>query len=189
MFRITGCAAVLLLCLYSLCYAGDPHKSPALALYQRGVEQAQKKDIPGAMGYFRQAIKADPSFSPAYNGLGMGLFVQKKYKEAEENLKKAVQLDPRLTKAHYNLGNLYADRNRNSEAVAEFRKAAELDPKFASTFRAWGMVLVEMKRYDEAIEKLRMAAKLDPAPDAKTNEIIKKIEKMKAAENKKPTGK
>ncbi|HEY3346829.1 MAG TPA: tetratricopeptide repeat protein [Nitrospirota bacterium] len=187
MFRIASYSVVLLLCLCSLCYAGDPHKSAGVVFYQRGVEQAQKNDIPGAIVFFKQAIKADPAFAPAYNGLGMGLFVQKKYKEAEENLKKAVQADPRLVKAHYNLGNLYADRNRNEEAVAEFKKATELDPKFPSAYSGWGMVLVEMKKYDEAIEKLRIAAKLDPSPDAKTNEIIKKIEKMKAAD-KKPAG-
>ena len=88
---------------------------------------------------------------------------QKKYTEAEAELKKVIEFDPKNAAAHYNLGVALYRQNKLDEAVLAYRKAIELDPKNGQAFyNNLGATLDEQNKLDEAIVAYRKAIELDP---------------------------
>ena len=56
------------------------------------------------MENFRRAIKIDPNYKEAYNGLGSALKKTGDLKGAVENYSKAIKIDPNYSKAYNNMG-------------------------------------------------------------------------------------
>jgi TolB-like protein/DNA-binding winged helix-turn-helix (wHTH) protein len=90
-----------------------------------------------SIAYFAEAIKKDPSFAPAYVGLG-NAYMQldtdligappKERAEAESAARKALELGPDLAEAHVLLADVYEGQWRWPEAEAEYRHAIDLNP-------------------------------------------------------------
>src|SRR5437660_1187064 len=122
--------------------------------------------------YFQQAVELDPSYAPAYVGLGgyhaFGaangiLSPGENWPKAESALKKALTLDETLAEA-YNLVagfELYYKRDWPA-AERAFRHGMELDPNFADIPHHYGLCLVLFGRNDEAIAQFERATQLDP---------------------------
>ena len=65
---------------------------------------AQTGRLPEAETALREAIRVDPAYAHAHNGLGLLLRDAKRYPEAEAAFREAIRLDPALAVAHANLG-------------------------------------------------------------------------------------
>lgn len=122
--------------------------------------------------FFQDAINKDPTFAPAYLGLGSdyaslgqvysGVPPEEMRLKAIGTAQKALELDPELAPAHVLLGTVYEREWRWSEAGAEFKRALELTPNDADASRQLGLWLVCQGRTEEGLAWSQRAHILDP---------------------------
>lgn len=127
-------------------------------------------DFNKSRDFFQQAIDTDPTYAPAYAGLGHyyaraagdGLMVaDRAWPQAESAFRKALQLDPDLPDAHAGMAVIaWMQRHDWAGAERELQRAIQLksnnpDPLYARLLAAEG-------RFEEAIEQIRRAIELDP---------------------------
>lgn len=127
-----------------------------------------------ALGYFNQAIDADPKYVQAYSGLAdsYALLADWEYgvmtpRDALPRAKaaaiKAVALDSTLGEAHNSLAFCLDVFDWDwSAAEMEFQRAIELNPGYAAAHQWYAAHLIVLGRNNEAIAELRKAESLDP---------------------------
>ena len=131
----------------------------------------KKEDLQKSIEYFEQAIKKDPSYAPAYAGMGttyhlmgwQGILPPKESWQKEEwAALKALQIDDTLAEAHVLTA---AIREFNLDwpgAEEEYRRARELDPNSVRAHETYAWHLEMFGRFDEAMLHLKRAQELDP---------------------------
>lgn len=124
-----------------------------------------------SIGFFSQALDADPTFAPAYSGMG-DAYVQLGYAsalapndafpKARAAAQRALDLDPTLAEPHATLAYvaMYYDWNWKT-AEQEFKRAIELDPNYATAHEWYGLFLAAMGRFDDARTQEKRAEELD----------------------------
>ena len=126
-----------------------------------------------SIGLLEQVIATDPSFAPAYAGLGVSYAIRSiqfaadhppdelaKMKSVAE---KATQLDPLLAEAHEALALLYARDGQWEQSEKSFRRAIELDPNRSTTYANLAIwVLWVIGKNEEALRQMRVAERVDP---------------------------
>ncbi len=95
-------------------------------------------------------------------GLGMKLLDEKKYAEAEKQLRRAVELSPDDVEARMNLGRALHNLVRSSEAISQFDRALELDPRLPLLHFHRGVVLYQVGEFSRAIGDLTREIELNP---------------------------
>jgi TolB-like protein/DNA-binding winged helix-turn-helix (wHTH) protein/Flp pilus assembly protein TadD len=129
-------------------------------------------DLKRAIGYFQQAIKEDPNYALAYDGLAdcwlpLGWYAymapSETFPYAKAAVMKALALDDSLAEAHASLAfvTLYYDRDW-ADAEREFRRAIELNPNYANGRHWYAEFLSLVGRHAEAIAEAERARELDP---------------------------
>lgn len=124
-----------------------------------------------SIGFFRQALDADPTYAPAYSGMG-DAYVQLGYAsalapsdafpKARAAAQQALDLDPNLAEPHATLAYvaMYYDWNWKT-AEQEFKRAIALEPNYATAHEWYGLFLAAMGRFDEARMQEKQAEELD----------------------------
>jgi TolB-like protein len=127
-----------------------------------------------------QAIAKDPSFAPAFAGLGLAYAIRSiqfpvdhppdELIKMRATSEKAIQLDPLLAEAHEALALAYARDGQWEQAENSFRYAIDLDRNSSSTHADFAMwFLWVLGRNKEALEHLAIAEKTDPlSPQVQT---------------------
>ena len=129
-------------------------------------------EIYSAIGYFQQAITADPSFALPYAGLAesyRSLPISSDVRPAEVLPKgkaaalRALQIDPDLDQAQASLCflQIWTDWDWNG-ADRSCKRALELDSNSADGHRAYAILLSDLGRHEPAIAEARRARELDP---------------------------
>ena len=121
-----------------------------------------KKVIQDAEDSFKFYKDVDPSYSWAYNNLGIVFTNLKKKQEAIDCFFKAIKIDPKFTTAYFNLGNVFKSMEKHQEAVDQFKKAIEIEPDFALAKNNLGTTLNEMGKQSEAVNYFKKAIQNDP---------------------------
>jgi TolB-like protein/DNA-binding winged helix-turn-helix (wHTH) protein/tetratricopeptide (TPR) repeat protein len=128
----------------------------------RGMQQVSYEHHQRAVEYYKQAIRVDPSFAPAYLGLAWGDSIE----EDEAAARKAIEVDDSLSDAHLILGAIRLVRDRNwPEAEKELLRAIELGPSNAAAHQGYAYFLDAAGRLDEGMREFQSAQQLDPAHD------------------------
>ena len=136
------------------------------------VSYRTQEQLEQSIAEYRRAIAIEPSYAPAYAGLGDAYALLASYDLAPgaevypkllEAAKSSLALDPTLSEAHTLLGveALYHQWNW-PVADAAFRRGVELNPSYATGHQRYGLALMWMGRFEEALEQIRMAQQLDP---------------------------
>ena len=156
--------------------APRPAVSPvAYQAYVRGwhfLEKVSEADFHRAIGYFNEAINADPAYAAPYVGLAYayaelgyyGLAVAREtYPRARAAALKAIELDSMLGEAHSVLGGIQNGYDWDySAAERSFRRGLELNPRHARGHFTFGIHHTAMGRIDDAVAELKKAQELDP---------------------------
>ena len=156
---------------------GARHVSPEVyESYLKGEDEFEKGNghagFEKSIAYFQEAINRDPTFAPAYVGMGAawsrlgtplgGAPLDEARPKIVEVAEKAIELDPQLAEPHDLLAGVYENQWLWQEAETEFRKALELDPNDVGAQLGLARWLLYHGRTDEALEWSQRAGKLDP---------------------------
>ena len=136
--------------------------------YKRTTESVRR-----GLKSFKEAVRLDPSYSPAYAGIAdsyivdggryLGVSPDVAYASARSAALKAVELDETLAEAHTSLAAVMTDYDWDWEgADREYRRAIELNPNYATAHSWYAEQLSRMGRHDEAVAEARQARELDP---------------------------
>ena len=128
-------------------------------------QKATKPEVEKAEDYYRQAIDLDPTYAPAWAGLGGSYQWLSRYGD-RENVRakaraaflKALQLDEALVVAHLGLGGVYLDDWDWQNAEKEFIRAEELDP----AWRGPSLYFTRLGLFDDAVLVQRSGTERDP---------------------------
>ena len=112
-----------------------------------------------AKKFFRDA--AEKASARASNSLGLILYADSHYADAEIEFKKAIKADPKLHIAHFNLGNLYIKIRKFEKALEPLLRAYALAPADPAVANALGCAYFELEKNDEAEKWLLKAVELD----------------------------
>jgi eukaryotic-like serine/threonine-protein kinase len=129
-------------------------------------------ELAAAHLFFEQALKSDPSYAPAYAGLGwvwmarqqMGFVrVAEGVPRAKEAALKAVHLDGNSAAAHEALATVLTWGEWDwTGAEAEWTRALELDPNNDNAQAYYAHYLAHRGRASEGVRHSDLAVKLDP---------------------------
>jgi adenylate cyclase len=121
--------------------------------------------------YFQRAIELDPSFAPAYNGLGSyhafgaanAILPPAHWPAAEKALQKVLELDDTLAEAYHLLAGVELYYKRNWPAAERaFLRGIELNPSSGEIHHHYGLCLVLFGRSEEGLAQIALAKQLDP---------------------------
>ena len=125
-----------------------------------------------AVENFRDAIRLDPSYAPAYAGMADAYFdlatndlrpPNEVFPLAKAAALKAVEIDPSLAEAHSALGALFWGYDLDwPHAEQEFKRALELDPSSSIAHSRYSVFLAVSLRRDQAVAECKKAQELDP---------------------------
>jgi tetratricopeptide (TPR) repeat protein len=138
--------------------------NPAAAAYH-----ANRAEVYRALGRLkhaeddcRTALRIQPDYPEAANGLGLILLARGQLGEAAAQFRLALRLRPGYAVACNNLGNALRRQGDQAGAVAHFRRALELDPQLAEAHSNLGQMRLERKEPDQALPHCREAVRLRP---------------------------
>jgi tetratricopeptide (TPR) repeat protein len=137
----------------------DPHVPNAL-----GLALLYKKDYPGAVKAFSDALSLDQTFVEARNNRGVAYLQAGKWDEAESDFLAVLDGPPTPEKvnAHYNLGLLHEKRGHLKDAEREYSLAIADAPENRAAFRARGLVRMKLDQSSGALEDFLVVLKDDP---------------------------
>lgn len=114
---------------YKKALKNPKYATPHFAHYNLGIAFINTSNDEGALKEFEEALRIDPSYSPAYQGRGEVYFRNSRYKEAIGAFQQALRLTPDNPDAHYNLGEAFFREGSRDQAREEFEKVIKLAPE------------------------------------------------------------
>jgi len=152
----------------------DP-EAYALYLQARAAYRARGDGVKRSIELYREVLKRDPKYAPAWSGLCGSLGVLSWYVSDEErtqtgrNLEQAVEageralaLAPDSVDAHIMLAMVYTHQFRWNLADQHFQRALALAPNDAELLSNRGNWLASMNRMEEALHSVQQATAIDP---------------------------
>jgi len=131
----------------------------------------QRGHLAAAAALTREAVRARPDFTVAYNTLSVALRRSGLAQEAEASCREALRLDPDYAEAHNNRGAALRELGDFAGAEACCRAALRLEPDYAEARNNLGAVLAQLGRLEEAEGCWREALRLNPQYAAAHNNL------------------
>lgn len=128
--------------------------------YEKGLEESQKGNREAAIEEFKQAIAQYPSFTMAFNELGVQYLKLARIEEADQAFQNALKIDPDSFPALTNRGIANVMMKRYGEAVPVLRKALKENDQSAVCHYFLGQALANLGLFDEAEKELVVSLKL-----------------------------
>jgi adenylate cyclase len=132
------------------------HIAATYGFMDRAVGLAKSKDAA------TKALELDDTLSEAHASLGLNLFYELRYEEAQREFRRAIELNPSYASAHHWLGILLQDVGRFDEGMEEVAKATELDPLSPVIMSAYANALHLAERDDDWMTTLNRLVQTQP---------------------------
>lgn len=84
-----------------------------------------QNQIAVALEEFQDAVRINPNYAPAQNGLGLVYGTLREDAKADAAFRKALQLDPNSSETRNNYGSFLCSRNRIDESIVQFTEAVK----------------------------------------------------------------
>ncbi len=139
-------------------FANVPKK--ALGHYNDAIELSKKKDYLGAIEQLKLAIAEYPSFTQAFNEMGVQYLKLNRLEDANQAFQEALKIDPESFPALTNRGIANVMLKRYGEAVPVLRKAVKKNDQAAVVHYFLGQALANLGLFDDAEKELLTAIKL-----------------------------
>ena len=133
---------------------------PALVHYFAAADKAKKDDHPGAIEELKLAIKEYPSFTLAFNEIGVQYVKLNQLENADEAFQAALKIDPAAFSPLVNRGMANVLMKRYGEAVPMLRKAVAKNDQSVAGHYFLGQALANLGIFDEAEKELQASVKL-----------------------------
>ncbi len=96
--------------------------------YADGLERLAGNHLTGSIRLFAMAVRTDPDWTIAWNGLGRALQAKGKGEHAVAAFRTALAQDKEFAEGQYNLAFGLARLGRRADAIVEMNRLLELDP-------------------------------------------------------------
>jgi tetratricopeptide (TPR) repeat protein len=113
-----------------------PPPGEGMEQYYQGTGLAEAGQLEQAALYFAECVKLSPAFAPARAQLAQILIGQRKWAEAEAQLREGLELVPGFAPARLQLGQVLVEQAQYGEAETHLVQAIEGLPLWGETFRA-----------------------------------------------------
>ena len=130
---------------------------PAVDLYEKGIEAADRGETDKAIDQFKKAISLYPEFGLALNQLGVQYLKRGELDNAEEALVKAVKLLPDGPEPSLNYGIVLLQKKKFDEAEVQLHDAVKKNDQAFTAHLYYGITLIYVKKIPEAESELRRA--------------------------------
>jgi tetratricopeptide (TPR) repeat protein len=110
--------------------------------WRRGQDAVTQKQLDLAEKLFLEAIREDPKFAPAINGLGLVAAERGQLNVAEKFYLRAVDADPKYKYGLYNLAHLYFLKKKYGKATEYANRTLEIDPNYGEA----SVLLAKLKK-------------------------------------------
>ncbi len=119
-------------------------------------------DVAEAQAAFHAALRQQPDFWEALNGMGNLLARQGKVAPAIDFFERALAAAPGKAAVHQNLANALAAGGNLDAAERHYRESIRLDPQFVPPYLNLGNLLARQNRLAEAEDLYSAALRIDP---------------------------
>jgi len=123
----------------------------------------------------REALRLDPTLGEAHAALGKLLANQRRWSEAEKELRLAVELSPQYSTARQWLGTMYLRLRRCDEALVQVDAGARLDPLTALVNEAVGSVYLGCGEPERAVRVLEEVLAMHPASTSTSAQLARAL--------------
>ncbi len=134
-------------------------------LFDDGFEKYNKKDYPGAIADYNEAIRLKPDYAFAYNNRGLAKYDLGNKQEAIADYNEAIRLKPDYAFAYNNRGLAKYDLGDKKGAIADYNEAIRLKPDYAFAYHNRGLAKYDLGDKQEAIADYNQAIRLNPNYD------------------------
>lgn len=116
----------------------------------KGNEAAKKKDWPGAIAHYREAVRLYPKYATAYNNLGVALLSSGDTAGARSAFESAVGSNDHYAQAYLNLGRLLYSQKEMQPAAELLSKLVSFDPVQPEALVVLASAELNLGKFDSA---------------------------------------
>jgi len=136
------------------------NSSSFLVAYESASKLLTQKNYAEAAFYYQQALRLNPSFSPAYFGLGLLFMDIGQHENALRVYSQLIKIDNKLYEAFANRAAIFIIMKMYQEAIVDLNEALKLNNLDPEIYVNKGVVLNYLSRFDEAVDCFETAKKL-----------------------------
>jgi tetratricopeptide (TPR) repeat protein len=127
-----------------------------------GYEAFRSGRLPEAVKLHERALRLNPDYALAHNGLAFELFALGRAAEGAQQFERSLQLRPNWEVTHYEWAVALAKSGKFEEAIAHYEEALRLKPDWPDAHNDLGIALMSLGRREEAIAHYEQALRINP---------------------------
>jgi len=124
--------------------------------------QQQDQILKEGISYLKRSVELNPTFTDAWNQMGLAYFRLKDNTAAKEAFYKGIETNKNEPTIYNNLGNVLFGEKDYAGCIQLFQKAVALNPNYSEAWANMGSAYGMMGNYDMAIPNFEKAIAADP---------------------------
>jgi tetratricopeptide (TPR) repeat protein len=143
-------------------HALDATKDNYMAHFCIAATLREQGKLDKAIYHYSEAIRINPVYINALNGLGATLYKAGRIDEAIHCYKRAIEVNPLAVEVYVNLGTALIAKGEFAEAISLYNKALQIAPDFIELRINLGIALTRSGKFAEAIKEYEKALLIQP---------------------------